>query len=130
MIPKGKKLERAKWIGAFLLAYVAYIALLKLTAIEETEVLSWIDRALALSPIIPLVLIGAIFIYHFKSLDEFFQRQILETSSIVFLVIALGSIIYERLLLLGFPSISGLTVWNLIATIWLVAYFLTGWMKR
>lgn len=103
------------------LALFAYIALLVGSLFVLPQVSDPLARTLvALSPMLPAVLLVFTVVRQLRRIDEFQQRIQLEALGLAFAGTAVLSFGYGFLENVGFPELTMFAVWPLMATLWVI----------
>jgi hypothetical protein len=107
-----------EWMKMFGLAFFVYVAALATTAWALASLASGpLRTALILVPILPGLALIVLTVRSYKLCDEYIRLRTLQAAAIAVLVVAVFSLVYFFLELLGLPRLSSAWFYNIV---WLV----------
>ncbi|MDQ2902177.1 MAG: hypothetical protein M3Y81_01310 [Chloroflexota bacterium] len=115
-----QKVAWKRYLKEFSLAMAAYVIvlLISITLINISPHSAWWRIPLALAPIIPVIFLMIAYMHFISRIDELQRRIQFEALAFGFGCTAILTFSYGFLEVVGFPHISWLFVWPLMAALW------------
>ncbi len=120
-----------RYMGEMLVTLFLYTIVLVISIKTADAMHAGIARTLvAVSPMIPFLLMVAALVRHFRRVDEYVRLQALENIVIAAGVTAGWTFTYGFLEQVGFSKLSMFTVWPVMGAVWAVVAIVRGIVRR